>query len=324
MHTVFIVNPLAGAGAGARLAREIGTRRGDPWARAHVVQTHAPGHAAELARRALEEGARRVVSCGGDGTHREVARGMLDEHGRPHCPDAVFSVVPCGTGNDLVRTLGIPHDPARRFDHLIDGPVRPMDAVAVELDGGDGRRLHTLSINVSDCGLGGEVIRRVNRSSRRLGGRACFLLATVATLLTFRAPRVRLTADDRTLVERDANLVVIGNARYAGGGMAVAPTADPTDGLLEIFVLGRFSLVTFLRRIRTLYRGDWVEDPAVVHLRARQVQVEADPPAAVGVDGENPGRTPAAFRILPAALNVQWGVESGMSPCRRSERMSDS
>ncbi|MGH7425172.1 MAG: diacylglycerol/lipid kinase family protein, partial [Candidatus Methylomirabilales bacterium] len=120
--------------------------------------TEGPGHAVTLARRAIDEGYRYLVSVGGDGTIHEVVNGMMAEEGPPN-PDAVLGVISAGTGADFVRTFGLPRDPADAVEHLKGGELFIIDL---------GRVTYTLNgetrseyfPNIAEAGLGGDVVRR--------------------------------------------------------------------------------------------------------------------------------------------------------------------
>jgi diacylglycerol kinase family enzyme len=89
--------------------------------------------------------------------------------------------------------------------------------------------------------------------------------------------------------------------------MFIAPNAEPDDGLFDVVLLGDFNLKDFLRHGRRLYKGTHLDLPKVSSRRAKVVEAR---PTAEGqevlldVDGEAPGRLPATFTLLPAALSV--------------------
>jgi diacylglycerol kinase (ATP) len=98
----------------------------------------------------------------------------------------------------------------------------------------------------------------------------------------------------------------VANCQYFAGGMRVAPTATPDDGLLDVVVAGDLSLLDNLRGMRQIRRGAHLEagNPKIWHRRARRVQVSAPAPLHVDVDGEIPGMLPALFEVMPGALQL--------------------
>jgi diacylglycerol kinase (ATP) len=106
-------------------------------------------------------------------------------------------------------------------------------------------------------------------------------------------------------------LVAVANGRFFGGGMMIAPDADPTDGQFDIVIVRAAGKLKLIWDIRLLYGGRHRNHPAITILRGRKVVVEplgdAEANAAlVDVDGEAPGRIPAMFEILPGALKLRY------------------
>src|SRR5207244_11434040 len=127
-----------------------------------------PGAATAQVRGALGAGGRRIVAVGGDGTLNEVVNGFFDPAGEPLGDAASLGLIPSGTGGDFRRCAGIPASAAAAARTVASGRVRRIDAGRVDYDGG-GRRFF---VNIADCGIGGEVVARVNRSTRKRGGTA--------------------------------------------------------------------------------------------------------------------------------------------------------
>jgi YegS/Rv2252/BmrU family lipid kinase len=309
-QTVVVVNPRSQNGALGRrwrdirgvLLRELGTFE--------AVMTEAPGDATRLAREALAGGADVVVAIGGDGTIHEVANGFFDGD-KPVRPAAALAVLPFGTGGDFIKTAGIPRDLARAAALIKAGSVRVIDVGRLEFRketaGGDPGSC--VFVNIASFGIGGLVDRIVNTSSKALGGRASFFLATARAAMRYKNQRVRLVFDgkDDDALEVTINNVAVANGRYFGGGMFIAPKAELDDGVFDIVAIGDLGLADFLLRGHRLYKGTHLDLPKVTQRRA--VRVEAapvDPKADVllDVDGEAPGALPAVFTVMPRALNL--------------------
>src|SRR5689334_2128492 len=224
-RTVVVVNPKSQAGAvGKRwpyLADQI--RRRLPFDQVH---TRAPGDATRLAREALRAGAERVVAVGGDGTINEVANGFFED-GKPIAPDAALGVLPYGTGGDFRRTLGLPTDFRGAVEVLARDKRRRIDVGRIDYTVRGGGRGTRMFVNIASFGVSGVVDRLVNQSSKRLGGKISFLVATARATLEYDNQRVRLRFDGKSdgAVDMTINTVAIANGRYFGGGMFIAPEA---------------------------------------------------------------------------------------------------
>jgi YegS/Rv2252/BmrU family lipid kinase len=297
----FIVNPASGGGRTARrwpqLAREAARLGFD----VDVRLTAAGGEATDLARAALGEGARLVVAVGGDGTASEVVNGFLDGEGRPVSPDAELGIVTSGTGGDLARTFGLPRDPLAALRAIRDGVPRRIDAGLVSFTAPDGEETTRAFLNIASAGMTGMVADRVNAAGRPLGATVAFAWGTVVTFVRYRNQPFTVVADGEAQ-QLVANSVIVANCRYFASGMKIAPEADPADGVLDVLVCGDLSKADFARNLHRLYRGTHVGRPRLQMLRARMVEVRPASPLPIEVDGETPGTTPAAFRVLAGAI----------------------
>jgi YegS/Rv2252/BmrU family lipid kinase len=272
--------------------------------------TTRPGEGTPLAKAAVLGGARLVIAMGGDGTASEVAAGLLLAQeqllsGEPVCS---FGYLPCATGGDLRRSLGTPEELGAAARAIFAAPGRLLDAGQLEYVGHDGRPQRGYFLNVASAGVSGLVDHLANQSSKRLGGRATFLLASARATLRYKNPRVRVRLDDRPSEEVRIYTLAVGNGGYFGGGMHIAPAARLDDGLLEVVTLGDMSLPEALRLLPHLYKGSHLGLAKVTAARARTVRVEPCEPGAkvlLDVDGETPGRLPAKWSILPGALHFR-------------------
>ncbi len=265
------------------------------------VATSGPGHATECVREALRGGADRVISVGGDGTHHEVVNGFFDEDG-PVRPEAVLSVLPQGTGNDLARSLGIPKGTAN-LAYLAEGPTLAADVGRAQRPSGAGMET-TYFLNTCHVGMGGAVCERVNRKTKVWGGFITYFRATLATLLTYRDTPMRIEIDGEA-IEQPVKDLILANGRYDGGGMHVAPSARLDSGRFEGFLIGPVALHDALVSLPTLYRGKLHTRPDIIRtFTARHVSLECTAPPPVAVDGEMTGFFPATIDLLPGVLRL--------------------
>jgi YegS/Rv2252/BmrU family lipid kinase len=305
--TVLIVNPRAQNGAlGKRwpelsglLRKEIGSFD-EEW-------TERSGHATELCRHAIERGARKVVAIGGDGTINEVANGFF-ENGAPIRTEAVFGILPFGTGGDFRRTAGTSINPTVAAGIIAAGATTPIDVGVVEYADENNRPQKRIFVNIASFGLSGLVDEYVNTTSKRLGGKVSFLMATVRAGLAYKNQMVRLIFDEDPASARElmVQTVAVANGRYFGGGMQIAPQALLDDGLFDVVSVGDMGLGEMLLSGHRIYRGTHLALEKVSCRRARVVSAQpiGDTPVRLDVDGETPGTLPATFRLLPKALTL--------------------
>jgi diacylglycerol kinase (ATP) len=301
-----IVNPASANGNTGRhfdaIARAVSAALGD----FRCAFTRHQGDAVDLARAAARGGERLVVAVGGDGTASEVIDGLVDG-GRLIEPEMVFGCIPRGTGGDLRRTLGWPQDPAAAARTVAAGTVAACDLGVVEYTGHDGRPQTRHFANVSSFGVSGQVVERVEKSSKWLGGKLSFMLASARALLNYSDQPVRWRLDGGRWVEDRVTALCVCNGRFFGGGMMVAPDARIDDGLFDVTIWKGLSFADFVLKKKMLYNGSHVKLPNTSRARARVVEAEPLQGARVllDVDGEQPGRLPARWTILPGALRLK-------------------
>ncbi|MFN0113012.1 MAG: diacylglycerol/lipid kinase family protein [Blastocatellia bacterium] len=303
---IFVINPTAARG-----------RAGQEWkkARRELTQlgvsfkehlTSYSGEACEATRRALLAGEACVIAVGGDGTLNEVVNGYFDESGQPINPKAAIGLLPCGTGSDFRRSIGLKNR-QEALRAIIAGKSRLIDVVKVEVSGDDGLLHSRYSINVVSFGLGGEVVKQVNSWRnvwpRWIGGHARFVLAALKALKSYRNYTTLVDCEDGSgSLEISSNFFVVANGRFAGGGMKFAPLAEFDDGLLDVVLTDQATRWDILKELPRIRFGWHLRNPKVKWLRSGFVQITASQPLPVDVDGESAGFTPAKLTVKPAAL----------------------
>jgi YegS/Rv2252/BmrU family lipid kinase len=301
-RTVVIVNPKSQGGRLGSRWTEAAETLGRAFPFDEAV-TQGPGDATRLTREALRGGAERIVAIGGDGTVNEVVNGFFD-NGVAIAPDASFALIPYGTGGDFRRTIGIPTEIAEAAAVIAANRRRKLDVGKLTFTRG-GDQVTRMFANIASFGVSGEVDRLVNESGKKLGGKLSFLIATARATWSYRNQRVQLVFDGKDRAELTINTVAVANGRYFGGGMMVAPDAEPDDGLFDVISIGDLGFGELLTSGRRLYKGTHLAMDKVSARRAKIVEAEAVDPGAVvelDVDGENLGRLPARFELLPSAL----------------------
>lgn len=292
---VYLVNPASQNGATGRLWPDIAKHL--PRA-AEVLRTTGPGEALTLARAATDGGADLVVSVGGDGTLNEVVSGLMlvPEKKRP-----ALAMVPQGTGGDFRRTLGYPTHPAAIGALINRGRTRALDVGRLQYrphGGGDAVRHF---INICSFGLSGKVDEAVNGTSKALGGKASFLIGTIRAFLSYRPADVEVSLDDGPWEKRKITTLAVANGRAFGGGMFMAPTADPADGLFEVVSVAPGGIKDVFA-MSQLYKGDHIGEDNVRYESAKRVRAKSDTNVLLDVDGEQLGSLPIEIELLPGAI----------------------
>ncbi|MGE0791539.1 MAG: diacylglycerol kinase family protein [Sandaracinaceae bacterium] len=304
---VLVLNPRAGAGLAGRRRSRLERALTEAGADFETRLTARPRHATDLVREALREGAAGVAVVGGDGTLNEAVNGFFDEDGAVVSETAWLAPLPCGTGGDFRRTLGIPKSVEAMVTRMMRADVRAIDVGWLAFTDDDGASRERAFINIASFGLAGRVDRTVNAGPKWMGGTPAFLLGTFRAMIGFRPPRVRLLLDDAP--ERVASIlnIAVANGRFFGGGMQVAPNAEIDDGSFDVVAL-EMDVLASLGLTSQIYRGAHIDRADVFSARARRVRaepVDAGEHVLLDVDGEAPGRLPATFTIRPGAIRLR-------------------
>ncbi|MCC6645139.1 MAG: diacylglycerol kinase family lipid kinase [Polyangiaceae bacterium] len=301
-----VLNPRAGAGSAKRLLPEVRRELARLDLSSDVAETEGPRDAGRLVKRAHAEGVQMVAVMGGDGTLNEAAQGYLgDDGGAIEGPDLL--VVPAGTGGDFRKTLGI--------DGLTAAIARargraavPHDLGRLELVDDDGATVTRAFINITSFGIGGVADRMVNESPKWLGGKASYFLGSARAWLRYRNQPMRVRVDGAVFEEGPVFNLAVCNGRYFGGGMKVAPDADPTDGLFDVVSMGDFSRLEGLSLSNKIYAGTHLTSRAVKVTRGAIVEAEPIHPwtkVLIDMDGETPGRLPLRATVLRGAVRIR-------------------
>jgi YegS/Rv2252/BmrU family lipid kinase len=300
LETLVIVNPVSRGGRTGRLWPEIEPKLRAALGPLRVEWTRARGDAERIAGEAVA-GAERVIVAGGDGTASEVATGLLRD-GSP--ARAAVGLLPLGTGSDLPRAIDGPRDLDRTLAALASGRRRMIDAGRIGVASG-GSTSTRYFLNAATAGITATVVESVGRAARRSGhGLLTYAAAGLAGLARWTSVDARITVDGR--VEHDGPLVFAAacNGRYFGGGMHVAPDAEPDDGLLDVVIVPGMSRATLLRHMPRLYRGTHFAVPGVRMVRGTRVEIASEAAVDAEADGEWLGRLPASIDLLPRAIEL--------------------
>jgi YegS/Rv2252/BmrU family lipid kinase len=306
-RALVILNPASRSGATGRRWQAAERMLRDAIGDFEVEATRGPRDAERIAREAVRAGVERLIVAGGDGTTSEVASGLLSAELAGY---AQLALLPLGTGGDLARTLGVPRELGAAVELLRKGATRTVDAGCIICRDRKGAPRRSYFLNVASFGISGLVDELVNQAPKALGGRISFLIGTLRALARYRSPEVSLSVDGELVFRGPLVLAAAANGRFFGGGMRVAPDAEPDDGDLDVVVVNAASKLRLLAELPSIYRGTHIENPAVSVHRGRHVEAEAAPGEVwVDVDGEALGTLPASIELLPGAITL-FGVDA--------------
>ena len=305
-----ILNPRAGAGSAGDNLDTLKRAADVAFENWEVRTTEGPGHASVLAAAAAAEDFQLIAAVGGDGTCHEVINGLI-HNDRARNRKAAFTVIPFGTGSDLMKSLKVPRRLAGALWIAATGMSLPTDIGKATVTTPDGQ-LTRYFINVAGFGANGEVVRKANASNKRLGGRVTFLRASLSTAARYRPPQIKVAwegADGEGSWEGRLMSSFLANGAYCGGGMWVGKGGNMHDGFMELSLLPPTSKARQALDMRRLYDGSLAKASGAIRKRVRSLQATARPGEQVFIDldGELSGMLPAKFELLPRVLQIRGG-----------------
>jgi YegS/Rv2252/BmrU family lipid kinase len=290
-----VVNPVAGGHRTRRLWHSLRDQLVRLGLDFEFAETAGRGAAVDLARRAVQDRWPLVVAVGGDGTVNEVINGLTDDAGRSL---GALGAIVTGRGRDVCRNLRVASDPVVAARRLLQGEDVLVDLGVVE---SAGRRRYF--VNAAGAGFDAEVAERAQVGGG--SGTLPYLLGIAGALRAHRPVPTAVHVDDQPAWTGAMTAAVVANGAYYGGGMMIAPGADPADGYLDVVVLGDLRRVELLCWLPTVYRGAHLRNPKVVMRRARTIMIDPTTPVRVHVDGEGIGHTPIRLSTCPKALRLR-------------------
>ncbi len=261
-----------------------------------VQATRRAGDAGELTRRAVDAGFERVVAAGGDGTVSEVLGGIA-----PAFEKVCFGVIPLGTGNDLARSLDIPHDIEQAVEVLLTGQTRRIDVGRITAQD------EHYFINSSGLGFVPMLNEEVSPQTKHWLGRWAYHLAGLKAIPRTPEYRVKLVLDDQDRLDIDLYNILVSNGRYIGGGIDFAPHARIDDGLADIVIVPTIAVSQLPELFARILQGDPQQMEELQVYRARRFHIESEPPIPFNADGEPVGESPVTYEILERALETVTG-----------------
>ena len=286
----------------------------------HGTRTGKAGNAAELTFDACMAGYRKFIAVGGDGTVHDVLNGIAGyiewqaSAGRASSfADFTLGVIPLGSGNDWIKTLGVPKDLEKAVDVIVAGRVSRQDVVRVSmLDFNSLPAEHEISVsymvNVGGVGLDAKVCEKVNAKKKEgKRGKILYVTSLLSAIAERKPVSLNIVCDGKTVFEGPYLSVALGVGKYSGGGMRQTPAAVLDDGLLDMTVIPDLPMRRIALEAPRLFTGSFLKVPELVVSKSRKILVvpsDMTDLQPVEVDGEVVGNAPVRFEVLDTQINV--------------------
>ena len=271
MRYLFILNPAAGKqDCTVQLIPQLqqaAVRAGIPVDAVAACKTEYAGHASELTRQAIEEGAEYILAVGGDGTVNEIARAMIHSN-------AILGIIPKGSGNGLARELHIPMDVKRAIDLIAKGHVTTIDCCRA-----NGQ------VFFCTCGVGFDAAVSQKFANEKRRGSLTYIKNTIEEYLSYKPEPYELVVDNQTIKEK-AFLVACANASQYGNNAFIAPHANIQDGRMDVTILSPFMPLDIAPLAIQLFTKQIDRNSKIKTMKAQQVTIIRQHPGVMHLDGE--------------------------------------
>lgn len=267
--------------------------------------TRKPLDATLSARAAIRDGHELIIAIGGDGTIQEVVNGFF-LNGELINPAAQLGVINGGTtGRGFARNIGMLLSLDEQLEAIRFGCTHHLDIARIEVCAGVAGNLRRFFVNVSQLGIGAEVVRLVQQKHKRLGGFFRFGVGAVQAILSHRGQAMTVRIDEVTIEHRSLIGIIVANGAYAAGGMNLAPGARLDDGRLNVLCIANLWIPGRLRALSRIRAGGHIESRAVSYTTATSIAVDSEERVFVSADGELLGTTPCRIEVQPSLLPVR-------------------
>jgi len=302
-----ILNPHAGSGRGKKDQAEILMRLTKANFLYELVVSEFPKHIIQLTIDAIDKGFRRLIIAGGDGSLNEVVNGIFQQ---TVCPPEEITVgmIPVGTGNDWIKTFGIPNYYKEAIKVLKQEKVMRQDVGRITFTEDDVAKTCYFA-NMAGFGFDAMVAEKTNRlKNKGRTGITLYLQALGSSFLNYQTAKTHVTIDGQEIDELIFS-VSIGIGKYNGGGMMQAPGAVPDNGLFQVTIIRKIGLFGILRNLAGLYSGKYVNDYRVSTFQGRNISIISAYNIAGEADGETLGDNKFEIDIFSQKLSVIYNPE---------------
>lgn len=298
-----IVNPVAGSGRGLIDFPQISRLLRNDDIRHDAVFTEHKHHATELTVTAANQGYRRIIVIGGDGTLNEVVNGLFIQKAvEPR--EMLLAVIAVGTGNDWVRTFGIPQHYSEAIRAIREERSFLQDVGTVTYTESHYTQTRYMA-NVAGLGFDAHVISTFNHLKMKgYKGGWMYLYSILKSYFRYKSSGARIWVDDKVVFNDLMFSLAIGICKYNGGGVQQLPNALADDGLLDLTIIRPVHWWHIVFRLKKLFNGDIYQIGHVIHAQGRKVRIEAAPSIQLETDGELMGGTPVEVNIRQRAICV--------------------
>lgn len=302
-----ILNPHAGSGRGKKDQSVILKMLNKSDFKYELAISEFPKHTISITIQAIEKGYRNLIIAGGDGTLNETVNGIFSQS--VCLPEEItVGMIPVGTGNDWIKTFGIPNDYQEAIKIIRKGNTMRQDVGRITFTENESTKSCYFA-NMAGFGFDAMVAKKTNQlKDKGRNGISLYLQALGSSFWNYRTTRTRMVIDGKEMNELIFS-ASIGIGKYNGGGMMQAPGAIPDNGSFQVTIIRQIGIFGILRNLAGLYSGEFVKDPRVTTHLASSISIRSEKNIAGEADGEILGDNKFEIDLFSQKLSVIYNPE---------------
>ena len=302
-----ILNPHAGSGRGKRDQTVIANLLNKADFLYELAVSEFPKHTIQLTIEAIENGYRNLIVAGGDGTLNEAVNGIFKQ--TACLPEEItIGIIPVGTGNDWIKTFGIPNDYQAAINIILQENTMRQDVGRITFSESDSIQTCCFA-NMAGFGFDAMVAEKTNQlKDKGRKGISLYLQALGSSFWNYQTAKTRIIIDGKEINELIFS-ASIGIGKYNGGGMMQAPGAIPNNGQFEVTIIRKIGIFGILRNLAGLYSGEFIKDPRVSTHKACHILISSAHNIAGEADGEILGHNKFEIELIFQKLDVIFNPE---------------
>lgn len=265
---LFIINPIAGGGKAKKLVDIIEEDMKTRNKSYKIVLTNNPKEATQIA---YESNIEKIIAVGGDGTVTEVAKGIIRRG------YGVLGIIAGGTGNDLIKSIGLSKDTKEALDIIVNGK-----SLKIDIGIANGHRF----LNIGSVGLDAEVIKHLEETKKFSKGKLSYIVSVFVTLVSFKKQNVNIEIDKKKY-NRSLVLFATGNGKFYGGGLQMVPHSKINDGYLHSTLVKDIHNLRIATIFPEIFRGTHIRHKKYVEtFKSKTVKITSQKDMYMNLDGE--------------------------------------
>ena len=253
-------------------------------------------HEIKLVQSAIQKGHRKIISVGGDGTLHHVVNGIMKQR-YVKSSNITIGVIPLGTGNDWIKTYNIPNNLEKSIDIIHNNKLILQDIGVLQTE----YNAITYYNNVAGLGYVGYIVKKIKKL--KPFGSLSYLLAGTYGLFFYKKSVFKVSFD-KTELETNCLMTVLGICKFSGNGMQFTKDVNTSDGFLDITIAKNITTIDLLLNIKKLYNGKLVNHKKVATYKTKEITISPKHyKTYIQADGELIGKGKVTVKIIEKAIN---------------------